>query len=312
VQVDKVVISDLLSRAVVDALRRALLDRGVPSVERYQPGSTPGDGARLAFVGPLLPEELRAPGAGLVWMHSSNAGVDALLRADWPEPVLLTRTVGRMGERIAQFVLGWILAECQKVPLHLEQQQKARWHRLPSELVSGQLAVVYGTGAIGAEIGALLRRNGIRVVGVARGARQVDGFDEVLSPAAAEARLPQARWVVNALPLTASTAGLFDDAVFSRMTGATFINIGRGGTVRLDALERAISSDRVCNAVLDVLTEEPPAADAACWALPRTTITSHSAGITHDEDIVNDFTECWDELRRGALPLLVVRPERGY
>jgi phosphoglycerate dehydrogenase-like enzyme len=312
VQIDQLLVSDLLADPVVDALRDALADRGGPSVGRYRPGAPGNAGARLAFVGPELPDALRAPGSGLVWMHSSNAGVDALLRGDWPESVLLTRTVGRMGERIAQYVLGWILADSLQLPLHLDQHRRAQWRRLPSELVDGGLAMVYGAGAIGTAIGRTLGRNGIRTVGVARGARTAEGFDEVLGPAAAQQRLPQARWVVNALPLTEATAGLFDDDLFGRMAGAVFINVGRGGTVRQAALERALAEERVRGAVLDVLTEEPPSADAACWRLPRTVITSHSAGITQDEDIAQDLVTCWESLRRGGTPRLTVRPGRGY
>lgn len=314
-QIDQLLVSDLLSAEVVDALGRALADRGGPAVGRYRPGGPQGGGARLGFVGPELPGALREPGSGLVWMHSSNAGVDALLRGGWPESILLTRTVGRMGERIAQFVLGWILAESLQLPLHLDQHRGARWQRLPSELVDGGLAIVYGAGAVGTEIGRALRRNGIRTVGVARGARgprEGDGFDEVVGPVAAQDRLPQARWVVNALPLTAATTRLFDEPLFGRMAGAMFLNVGRGGTVRLEALERAVVAGRVRGAVLDVLPDEPPPADAACWRLPRTVVTSHSAGITQDEDVVQDLVACWDDLRRGVPPRLTVRPGLGY
>src|SRR5262245_21585224 len=75
-------------------------------VEQGFPGTPPEE--PFICVGATLPQTLR--GGPLVWFHSVNAGTDALLSAGpWPPGVLLTRTVGRMGERIAQYVLAWVL-----------------------------------------------------------------------------------------------------------------------------------------------------------------------------------------------------------
>ena len=266
--------------------------------------------APFVCLGPSLPEDLRDD-PRLRWFHSSNAGVDALLgQGPWPEDVLLTRTVGRMGERIAQYVLGWMLAESQSIPAFLEQTRERVWRRQPTELLVGGLAVVYGVGGIGAEIGGLLRRCGVYTGGVAGPPRPVAGFDRVV--AAADAPLPQARWVVSALPLTDATRDFFDAARFGRFAGATFVNVGRGATVDLGALESALLDGRVRSAVLDVLPGEPPAPDAVCWRLPRTVITSHTSGVTEDSDVVADFTACLHELRAGELPRLTVHTERGY
>jgi hypothetical protein len=41
-------------------------------------------------------------------------------------------------------------------------------------------------------------------------------------------------------------------------------------------------------------------------------ITSHSAGITADEDVVADFEACWDAIAEGRTPALAVDTRRGY
>ncbi|MEV6742480.1 hypothetical protein AB0N14_38685 [Streptomyces sp. NPDC051104] len=64
--------------------------------------------------------------------------------------------------------------------------------------------------------------------------------------------------------------------------------------------------------MLDVLPEEAPAPDAACWSLPRITITCHSAGMTYDEEVLQDFMRCWDDLRRAIHPSLAVQWTLGY
>ncbi|MGW8883413.1 NAD(P)-dependent oxidoreductase [Streptomyces sp. NPDC055749] len=273
----------------------------------------------FVLVGASLPDALRR--GRLVWFHSVNAGTDALLDSGpWPQDALLTRTVGRMGERIAQYVLAWVFAECQAVPEFAAQHARAEWRRIPSELAAGQTALVYGTGRIGSAVAGLLRGCGIRTVGVARSPRAVPppGFDRVIGTDGADlsgeeaAALAAARWVVAALPLTDATEGHFGAARFAAVRGATFINVGRGATVDMDALEAALRAGTVRRAVLDVLPDEPAAPGDSCWQLPRTVITSHSAGITADEDIIKDFEACWDELSAGRTPALAVDVDRGY
>ncbi|MEU2197554.1 NAD(P)-dependent oxidoreductase [Streptomyces fimicarius] len=292
-------------------------------------------GVPLLCVGETLPEALRTD--RLLWFHSVNAGTDPLLSAGpWPAPALLTRTVGRMGERMAQYVLGWILAECQAVPEFTAQHDRAHWERLPTELIAGQTALIYGTGRIGAAVGRLLRACGVRTVGVARTTRSgptpgaergvvpgaapvvpgpgpgVPGFDLVVGAGEDGGALAEARWVISTLPLTTATEGFFGAARFAAVRGATFVNVGRGATVDMSALEDALRDGRVRRAVLDVLPTEPAAPDDPVWRLPRTVITSHSSGITADEDVAVDFAACWEAVTAGRRPGLTVDVGRGY
>ncbi|WP_329208918.1 D-2-hydroxyacid dehydrogenase [Streptomyces sp. NBC_00683] len=266
------------------------------------------------YVGDTLPRALRS--GQLLWFHSVNAGTDALLAAGpWPEGALLTRTVGRMGERIAQYVLAWVLAECQSVPEHTAQHAAARWRRIPSELAAGQTVVVHGTGHIGSAVAGLLRACSLRTVGVSRTPHGVPpGFDRVVAAGGDEERaaLAEARWVVSTLPLTAATERFFGGARFTAMRGASFVNVGRGACVDMAALEAALRAGTVRRAVLDVLPDEPAGPDDTVWQLPRTVITSHSAGITADEDVVTDFAACWQAVAEGRRPALAVDTGRGY
>ncbi|MCX4710277.1 NAD(P)-dependent oxidoreductase [Streptomyces griseus] len=295
----------------------------------------PPSGVPLLCVGETLPEALRTD--RLLWFHSVNAGTDPLLSAGpWPAPALLTRTVGRMGERMAQYVLGWILAECQAVPEFTAQHARAHWERLPTELIAGQTALIYGTGRIGAAVGRLLGACGVRTVGVARTTRSgpppgagrgvvpgaapvvpgpgrgVPGFDLVVGAGEDGGALAEARWVISTLPLTPATEGFFGAARFAAVRGATFVNVGRGATMDMGALEGALRDGRVRRAVLDVLPTEPAAPDDPVWRLPRTVITSHSSGITADEDVAVDFAACWEAVTAGRRPGLTVDVGRGY
>lgn len=314
----------LVAPEVTDAVVRGLAERTGRTVQRFDAArfdAAQTDAARsgptepVVYVGAELPAELRASGR-LRWFHSVNAGVDRLLDSGpWPAGALLTRSVGRMGERIAQYVLAWILAECQAVPEFVAQQERAEWRRIPSELAAGQSAVVYGTGRIGTAVAGLLHGCGIGTTGVARTAtepRPPFGTVVATDDRAERTALAGARWVVSTLPLTATTEGFFGPERFAAMSGATFLNVGRGGTVDLPALDGALRAGTVRGSVLDVLPHEPAAPDADCWRLPRTVVTSHSAGITADDDVLTDFTACWDALRAGRTPELAVDVARGY
>jgi phosphoglycerate dehydrogenase-like enzyme len=308
-ELDRAVI--LMDPALPDSVQEGLEKVTGRTVARLDASSTQEPGQPVILVGPALPDSLR--NGQLLWFHSTNAGIDALLASGaWPQSALLTRTVGRMSERIAQYVLTWILAECQTVPSFLEQQQRAQWRRIPSELAAGQLAVVYGAGRIGERVAAFLRGCGIRTMNVARTARTLPDGQEVVTAETADALLGRARWVVSALPLTAGTENYFGAVRFGAMRGATFLNTGRGAGVDLAALAEALDEGTVRAAVLDVLREEPAAPDAPVWRLPRTVVTSHSAGITAPDDVCTDFALCWDELRAGRTPALAVDPSRGY
>ena len=298
-------------RLVVDPSLSGTLVDELAAVSGLTPTSAPSGRAPAVHVGPGLPDELRA-GEALLWAHSTNAGVDALLRPGWPPHALLTRTVGRMGDRIAQYVLAWVLADSQHLPEVLDRHRARRWLREPGALVDGTRAVVFGTGAIGSAVAAALQRLGVRTTGVARTPRDTPGFDHVVPLADAPAALPEARWVVNALPLTAETRALFAAPLLTALRGATFLNVGRGESVDLPSLRTALTEGHVSRAVLDVLPTEPPPPHDPAWDLPRTVLTSHSAGLTTDEDVATDFRTSWQAAANGRLPRLAVRVEAGY
>jgi phosphoglycerate dehydrogenase-like enzyme len=120
--------------------------------------------------------------------------------------------------------------------------------------------------------------------------------------------------VVNTLPLTPETRGLFDARVFGLMKrGALFFNVGRGGTVVTNDLVAALQNGTLSGAGLDVVDPEPLPAGHPLWKLPNVVITPHVAA---DED---DREARWllvrENLRRyvaGERMFSVVDTERGY
>lgn len=301
---------------VSEALRGQLIDAFAAFSARQRKAADPipaegGTDRPIVYVGPALPADLDA--ADVLWFHSTNAGVDAVLaEGDWPSHILFTRTVGAMDRRIAEYTLTWMLAECQAVTAYTDQQRARVWERRPVRLLQGETAVVFGAGAIGRAVGRLLKAFGMRTVAVATSARVSPEFDRVITRDEIAAVLPEARWLISTLPLTPQTRELFDGDLFAKAEDACFINVGRGATVDLPALRAALTAGQVRSAVLDVLADEPAGPEHPCWSLPRTVITPHTAGVSADSDILDDFTACLAALHAGRTPDLTVDPGRGY
>ena len=79
-------------------------------------------------------------------------------------------------------------------------------------------------------------------------------------------------------PLSPETHHLFGREAFGRMKPSAFlVNTSRGEVVDPDALLQALESGEIAGAALDVLAQEPPAADDPLVHHPRSIITPHAA-----------------------------------
>jgi phosphoglycerate dehydrogenase-like enzyme len=162
-------------------------------------------------------------------------------------------------------------------------------------------ALIVGVGALGCEIGRLLAAFGTRVTGIdARRTDPAPGFAEILPADALDSSLPQADLVILTVPHTPRTEGLFNAERFALLRkSAYFVNIGRGPTVRLDALAEALEAGHLAGAALDVFETEPLAATHPLWQREDVLITPHVAGAgPHSEE--RRFAVLLENARRFA------------
>lgn len=90
-----------------------------------------------------------------------------------------------------------------------------------------------------------------------------------------------ADFIVNLLPLNASTQEVFSAEIFAAMKqSAYFVNIGRGQTVDEAALVAALKGGKIAGAGLDVFQKEPLPADSALHELENVILTPHVAGLS--------------------------------
>jgi phosphoglycerate dehydrogenase-like enzyme len=193
-----------------------------------------------------------------------------------PDGVTLCSARGARDAAMAEWVLWAILADVKAARVAAEQQASRTWEHLDLGDLAGARVLIVGHGSIGEAVEARLRPFEVAdVVRVARRARDgVHAVDEL------PRLLGGADVVVNLLPATPQTDGLFDARMLAAMReGALFVNAGRGATVDTGALLQALRADRL-RAVLDVMDPEPLPEDHPLWDAPNVILTPHSAGDT--------------------------------
>ena len=257
-----------------------------------------------------------AHATGAPWVHCPFAGVEHLA-PDLPDGVLLTRTTGTMPQRIAEYVLAWVLADRWQTGRYLADSASATWDPSdPPAPAERDGAVVIGTGAVGRAIGRALAATGHHVTGLSRSGRPDDAFDVVLPHAQAHVGLgpSNARTdvIVLALPHTPQTVGLVTPELLQAFDGVHLINIGRGSAIRTETLLGALDAGHVRRATLDVTEPEPLDSASPLWRRPDVTITPHVSGLTLPSDVVADLGTALDEIRTGVRPTSAVARDRGY
>ncbi len=249
----------------------------------------------------------------LKWVHSLGAGVDKfLLEKEWPENVLLTRTICSFGQRIAEYCLSYLLKDLQLHDSFKDVQANKKWQPATPKLLNEQKVIVYGTGEIGQSVAKILSYFGVEVYGVSLSGKQKNGFNKVLNLDGHYEILNEMDYLINTLPLTEQTFGLFDETIYNKLSNAGFINVGRGASVKDEALLNALKQQTVSFAVLDVFTEEPLPTGNALWSHPNVRITPHISAVTTAREGVDCFVETLRNLEENASLDNIVDVNRGY
>ena len=243
----------------------------------------------------------------LRWLQSPNVGphVGYYYKELIDHPLLVTNPRGIFNDHIGQHVMMFVLALARGLPYYMEAQREGRWDadaRKSAYIdLTNATALVVGIGNIGQEAARLCHAFGMRVIGVDPRWEYEQPFVEKYQPAALDSLLPEADFVIVAMPHTPETEGLWNAQRFARMKPtAYFINIGRGMTTKLDDLAAALEAGTIAGCGLDVFEVEPLPPEHKLWRLPNVLLTPHIAV----KDAVNieerQFQILLDNVRRFA------------
>ena len=273
----------------------------------------------LGFCSPKLIRTAK----NLHWLQHFGTGVDRCLLSPEAQDAdfILTNAQHTAGPPIAEHVIAMLMMLTRNLQYFHHLQQEQVWQRppdTPSPMIEigGKTMLVAGLGGIGTEVARRAAGLGMRVIATRRSSREGPGFvdyvglsDELLDLAA------QADVIVNALPLTRETTGIFGREFFDALKqGAYFISIGRGKSTDAAELIAALKSGRLAGAGLDVTDPEPLTKGHELWSLPNVIITPHISYMT-DRGIERNVLVITENLRRyinGERMLNVVDIDRGY
>jgi phosphoglycerate dehydrogenase-like enzyme len=266
---------------------------------------------------------------GVKVVQSMMAGVDWII--PWlPKDVLLCDGRGIHDISVSEWVLAAILTSLKRFPYYRDMQLQQDWrgqaaassaslnqagaqtgqYRVLGNDLAGKTILIVGYGSIGAAIESRLIPFGVKVLRIARSAKQ---NPEVLPISELHHLLPQADIVVVLVPLTDETQGMIGAEEIGLMKpGALLVNAARGPVVVTATLVEALEQQRIC-AVLDVTDPEPLPAGHPLWSAPNCMITPHVAGSTPDF-IHRAFQFGAEQVRRflAGQPLENIVTKAGY
>ena len=239
-------------------------------------------------------------------IQSLWAGVDKLLTdPTLPARVPIARMVDpAMTDAMAQTALWAVLALHRGYFEYAAQQRAGVWKQQSALRRADEVTVaILGMGELGRRCARALAEQGYAVAGWSRG----DGA------AALPALLARADIVLDLLPLTPATRGLFNASTFAQMRrGAGFINLARGAHVVDADLLAALDAGQLAHAVLDVFSTEPLPPAHPYWSHPRVTMLPHVAAPTDPRSAAPIAAANVRALRAGQPIANLVDRARGY
>lgn len=250
----------------------------------------------------------------LRWVQVSGAGVDHFLhRTDLPADVVVSRSLGRFGAQVAEYVLAYLLHHLVGIEEYRDNQRRRQWKRRERPLLGDRTVGVIGLGSLGLPVARSIAAVGARVLGVRHSGVAIEGIEDVFSSKSWRSLLPRCDALVVAAPKTPDTVGMIDaEALAALPRGAVLINVARGDLVDEAALLEALDEGHLGAAVLDVFPIEPLPPESPLWDHPRAFVTPHVAAPSEIEVIAEEFADNYRRFVDGRELVNVVDRRRGY
>jgi len=278
----------LLSPVInVDDRLRTLLREQFPALpvdyvgHHSEVGPYIGEATILITFGVLMTDQVFQAAKRLEWIHVPGSGVDGIIGHPLlPAHVLVTNSRGATSPAMAETALALMFSLARDVPRLVRQQQGRRWQRFAPTILTGKTLTILGVGAVAEALAQRCQALGLRVVGISGSRQSAPHFDRIVPRTALREAAAEADVFVNLAPGTAETRHIVSAGVIAALKPtAYFINIGRGTTVDEPALVAALAAGRIAGAGLDVVEQEPLAADHPLWSLPNVILSPHLGGF---------------------------------
>ncbi len=220
----------------------------------------------------------------------TGIGVDTVdLEAATEKGICVANVPDYCVEEVAEFTMALIFTLNHKVILLNQSVRAGSWSHSgakPKSLLKGKTLGILGFGKIGRALAQKAQCVGLRVLScdpyapegvMKRCGVEAVSFNELIE---------KSDVVSIHSPLTKKTFHLLGATQFARMKKtALLVNTSRGPIVDEKSLHQALSTGKIQGAALDVLEEEPPAANSPLLNLNNVIITPHTAWYSEESFI---------------------------
>ncbi len=291
-------------------------DEGVwPDLSRahaFQVSSAKDELPRRWFVTP----ELLARCPELLVVSSNGAGYDTVdVPACTKAGVLVVNQAGGNAQSVAEHTIGLMLDVTRRISENdrlLRRERGFSREDVMGHEMSGKTVGIVGIGHIGSRVAKLARAFDMTVLAIDPYLTEEEIARRGASPVTKDQLLERSDFVSLHCPRNKDTLGMMGADAFARMKeGAIFVSTARGGIHNEAALLKALESEHLRGAGLDVWDKEPPPLDHPLLQLDNVAATYHTAGVTHEarRNMALFAAEQIVGVLKGGRPPRLINPE---
>jgi D-3-phosphoglycerate dehydrogenase len=218
-------------------------------------------------------------------------------------------------DEVSDHAMALLLSLARKIPFSTSMVSEGRWEMpavVPIRRFKGRTLGLVGIGNIAQAIVGKAQAFGIKTI-----AADPYAPDEVFAKTNTEKveldeLYARSDYISVHAPLTPETENMFSTDAFSKMkSDALLINTSRGPLVDVDALVTALDAGEIGGAALDVLPQEPPAADHPLLGRDDVILTPHTGFYSEDALLDLQTTVATDvaTVLGGGKPKYPVNPQ---
>jgi len=206
-------------------------------------------------------------------------------------------------EPVADSVVGYILNFARHLPWMDRIMRQGQWTKLPSIALRECTLGVIGVGNVGKAVVRRATAFGMRVLGNDLVEMPFDFLAEnQIDMVSKEELLQQAEFISLNCTLNPTSFHLISDNEFALMKSTSvIINTARGPIIDEPALIRALQSEQIAGAAMDVFETEPLPAESPLLEMDNVMLASHNA---------NSSPEAWEHVHQNTVQNLLRELEK--
>jgi len=203
--------------------------------------------------------------------------------------IIVTHTIGRLAQPVADHTMGLLLAEVRHIArdhakvmdgsYFEDPQDLRRSRRYPVREMEGKTLGIVGFGAVGRELAKRARGFNLNVLAFDPYVEEEEMVKQGVQKADLETLLKSSDFVSINARESPQTYHMISREEFKMMKSTSYIvNTSRGSIIDEQALVEALRENMIAGAGIDVFEDEPLKQDNPLLKLGNVTITPHTAG----------------------------------